>query len=138
MSTLAPTPSAVQRKRRFLQEENKKWPLEMVSIPRDQWPEDLDPRRFNVWRSREFLVQGFMENHGIVRLSVIRTELNDRGEFADGLTWDQLQWIKDSVGFADRDAVELYPRSCDVVNRANMRHVWVLPEPCSWAWRKKP
>lgn len=54
----------------------------------------------------------------------------------DGISWDALQEIKGAVGYADRDAVEIYPRDADVVNVANMRHLWITPEPIAFAWRK--
>ncbi|EOG1815585.1 hypothetical protein ACK3RA_000943 [Enterobacter hormaechei] len=49
---------------------------------------------------------------------------------------DALQEIKSAVGYGDRDAVEIYPRDSDVVNVANMRHLWITPEPIAFAWRK--
>ena len=32
--------------------------------------------------------------------------------------------------------MEVYPRTADLVNVANMRHLWVLPELLPFAWRK--
>lgn len=46
---------------------------------------------------------------------------------SDGITWDDLQWIKRAAGYGDREAVEVYPLDDDVVNVANMRHLWILP-----------
>lgn len=45
---------------------------------------------------------------------------------ADGVSWDALQWVKGAVGYADCEAVELYPPDDRIVNVANMRHLWVL------------
>jgi hypothetical protein len=38
------------------------------------------------------------------------------------------------VGFGAADALEVYPRDGDVVNVANIRHLWVLRDPLPWAW----
>lgn len=51
-----------------------------------------------------------------------------RRDARDGISWDDLQWIKGAAGYRDREAVEVYPRDGDVVNVANMRHLWILPE----------
>lgn len=54
-----------------------------------------------------------------------------RRDGREGISWDDLAWLKDAAGYADREAVELYPRTGDVVNVANMRHLWILP-PGTW------
>ncbi|MGL0761287.1 DUF4222 domain-containing protein [Citrobacter freundii] len=78
-------------------------------------------------------------------LEVIHYNRNDRtciasmansGRWKDGISWDALQEIKNAVGYADRDAVEIYPAQKDVVNVANMRHLWIVNEPLNFAWRK--
>lgn len=33
-------------------------------------------------------------------------------------------------------AVEIYPAERDIVNVANMRHLWVLPERLPFGWRR--
>lgn len=91
-----------------------------------------------VWMGGGYLVQAYDEPGGIVRLtvnSVIRDQQNSR-HWADRIPWDDLQAIKSACGYGDRDAVEVYPRTVDLVNVANMRHLWVLPEPVAFAWRK--
>ena len=88
-------------------------------------------------RSRAHLVQVFAEADGVVRLSVQRTDIRPDGEWADGISWDDLQRLKAEAGYGDREAVEVYPPDADVVNVAAIRHLWVLPEgervPFSWA-----
>ncbi len=44
------------------------------------------------------------------------------------LTWDELMMIKNDMLGEDVFTVEIFPRDCDVVNEANMRHLWELPE----------
>lgn len=113
-----------------------KLPTELSPVPKDQWPTARgDNPPFAVWWSRDFMVQVYSEAGGIVRLSVCRTKLaGDR--WKDGIGWDDLQAIKNKVGYPDNDALEVYPASSDVVNVANMRHLWVMPAPVPFAWRK--
>lgn len=42
--------------------------------------------------------------------------------------WDYLQNIKNEVFGKNAQAVEVYPKTSKVVNRMNMRHLWILPE----------
>ena len=123
--------------RRLLAKENSKRGDELDEIPREQWPTGLaGADRVRVWRSREFLVQQFDDPHAVARLSVCRTTLvGDRWQ--DNITWDELQAIKGACGFAHRDAVEIFPDERDVVNVANMRHLWVLRHPIPFAWRER-
>lgn len=44
-----------------------------------------------------------------------------------GLTWDELQHIKEAL-LPGRWAVEVFPPEALVQNVANVRHLWVLPE----------
>lgn len=89
---------------------------------------------FEVWRSRDFLVQLFDEG-GHVRVTVNRTHMPNGKDWADGITWDELQAIKAEIGRGDRWAVEVYPPDDEVVNDAPMRHLWLLDEPPSFGWR---
>ena len=123
--------------REHLARENAKWPATAVPVPEEIWPKDSESHRIAVWRSRAFLVQAFAEKDEVIRLSVNRTQLDDRGQWRADISWDELQSIKDECGFADSEAIEFFPRSADVVNVANLRHLWVLPEPLPFGWRKK-
>lgn len=131
---------AARRRQRFLREQNERYQRGVFEpIPPEEWPAVPHPTipLVGLFRSRDFLVQQYQEAEGIVRLSVLRTMVDGAGEFQDGISWDELQAVKDGCGFADRDAVEVYPAAVDVVNVANMRHLWVLPEweRVSFAWR---
>lgn len=44
--------------------------------------------------------------------------------------------IKRQLGYGDFDAVEVYPKDNDVVNVANIRHLFILNEPLPFIWRK--
>lgn len=118
-----------------LKKESKTYPDQLVPVPETEWSR-REPGMVALWRSNRFLVQVYVENDGVVRLSVCRTEINNRGQWQDNITWEELQEIKNQCGYEDHDAVELYPRAKDVVNVANMRHLWVFDEPLLFAWRK--
>ena len=95
-----------------------------------------NPNRFAVWTSSEFSVQAFNVPGDIVRLAINRNEriLSPR-LFADGISWDDIQAIKDKCGYADRMAVEIYPEANHILNIINARHLWILPSPLPFAWR---
>lgn len=113
---------------------NELFPQQFIEVPRSEWPKGQPPGIEAVWRNRDFLVQIYThESH--VRLSVIRTQVGDNGRFEAGISWEQLQWIKSQVGFGDRWAVECYPPDSEVVNEANMRHLWLIDAP-TYGWRK--
>jgi len=94
-------------------------------------------RPYEVWRSRDFLVQLFDE-HGTTRVTVNRTHKPNGIDWADGITWDELQEIKRQIGRADAWAVELYPADDHVVLDANMRHLWLLDEAPTFGWHTSP
>ena len=119
--------------------ENAKWPDALVEIPREKWPAYTPRGLCKAFRSKRFVVQQYETVNGVTRLSISVTQFSsDRpGSFVDGISWDDLQRLKAECGFSDMDAVEVYPSDKDVVNDANMRHLWVLDEPLSFAWRQK-
>lgn len=125
--------------RRAMEKENARRPQALEEVPPSQWPmtrSQYDPKRRGVWLSREFLVQQFQED-GATRLSVCRTLVDGNGAWLAEITWDELQRIKREVGMGDKYAIEIYPRDREVVNVANMRHLWVLDEPLSHGWFSK-
>lgn len=124
---------------RQLARDNAKYPEHLIEIPRDQWPprqKSMQPLR--LMRSRQFTMQIYNvgRNGAVVRLSVNRTEVEERTlRWVDEITWDDLQRLKREAGYGDHEAVEVYPRDCDVVNVASMRHLWILPAPMPFSWR---
>jgi hypothetical protein len=74
-----------------------------------------------IWESEEFKVYAFQDGKA-VRLDIERTD------GLDGITWDELQRIKNDCGFSDCDAVEFYPSESDVINTGNLRHLYVFFE----------
>jgi hypothetical protein len=136
MSTIA----ASRELRRELARINARLPIYLESIPRDYWPQhrgvSSDHQPVAVWRSRHFLVSQYRApSPAVARLSINRTTL-DGTRWADGITWDDLQRLKCEAGFGDVWAVEAYPPTREVVNVANIRHLWLLPDAPAYVWRK--
>ena len=106
----------------------------MTLAPEHLWPNrapGITPPTM-VWISKLYLAQLFEESHGVLRLSINSTKIkrlrsDDMPIWKDGLTWDQLMEVKRQCGFANSYAVEIYPPDTEVVNVANMRHLWLLP-----------
>lgn len=121
--------------RRQLKRDNARQPTVLREVPREQWPIMTVPP-LRVLRSRDFLVQEYSATPpALVRLTVCRTSLcGDRWQ--DGITWDELQKLKRECGYGNADAIEIFPADTDIVNVANMRHLWVMVEPVACAWRK--
>lgn len=117
-------------------------PVQPAAGPNMQFTDILDPvpvpdagnptapRR--AWRSRHFLVQEHEDGPGI-RLSVCRSDISL--ETGAGITWDELQTIKRGCGYASAWAVEVFPPDSHIVNVANMRHLWILPEAPEFGWK---
>lgn len=128
--------------RKQLYEDNKRFPKDaFADIPEMQWPIGFKANGgTGCFRSRDFLVQRFQEHAGpgaVIRLSINRTEIDNNGDYKADISWEELQWIKNVLGYHASDAVEIYPIQKDVVNVANMRHLWILPLPLAFAWRSK-
>lgn len=137
MRELTPDNKGVAVLNRILEAENAKYTEKLQDIPPHEWPSNA-PRfgLVRVLRSRDWLVQVFLAHRpALVRLSINRTRLASAGKWRDGITWEELQAIKNEAGYADVDAVEIFPRAADVVNVSNMRHLWVLAGDCPFAWR---
>lgn len=118
--------------------ENAKWPDTLIEVSADKMPPGMPPTMTKAFRSNRFIVLQFAPVEGAVRLSIRKADISDTliGSSTDGISWDDLQLIKDQCGFEDRDAVEIYPAKQDVVNVANMRHIWIVPN-IPFAWRHK-
>ena len=110
---------------------------EMRPIPPSEWPAQSLVTPTEVWASRRFLAQIFMERHAI-RISVCRTTLGKDGRWQDQITWDDLQRIKREIGRGEQCALEVYPAESDLVNVANMRHLWIpIANPLGIGWHQK-
>ena len=132
-----------RKERRSLQRVMKKqaeaWPQHLVEVPESVWPSPPGVTRpLAVWRSRHYLVQVYAEDDlGSAtqrRLTVNRVTLEASGGWDQNIPWEELQRCKRETGHGDWYGVEVYPRDRDVVNDANMRHLWLLSEPLRIGW----
>lgn len=108
-------------------------------IPFDKLPSKTKDL-LRVYKNDKFLVQIRDEKlNGNIRLTInlIHCKMN-KGKpiWSDGITWEELMQIKNLVGYAKQWCVECFPPEKDIVNVANMRHLWVLKEPPEYGWHK--
>lgn len=116
-----------------IEAENSKFGDKFVELKFDP---NINRNCIKAFRNRKFELQIFRERCG-VRLSICRTSIDRKGAWLDGITWDELQHVKNECGYFDRDAIEVYPAQKDIVNVANMRHLWILDEPLDFVWRNR-
>ncbi|WP_234407609.1 DUF7694 domain-containing protein [Pseudomonas bohemica] len=126
-----------RNQRRILAKESAKQPATLRQLPREQWPNFGAPDLIEVWRSRGFLVQIYIEPHDFQRMSVCRA-LHNGDSWVDQVTWDELMQLKRECGRGNKDALEVFPADTDIVNVANMRHLFFPPEPITFKWRARP
>jgi hypothetical protein len=121
----------------FAYEQAKKRPPKLTEIPRHLWPMS-QTKQTHVWHSQKFLVQMFDETpfQGIDtrRISVSRVTLKNDGRWEEDISWEELMQVKREIGFADWYGLEIFPRDIDIVNVANMRHLWLLAAPLDIGW----
>lgn len=126
---------AIQRA--HLKKTQRRFSPAFEKIPAPEWeklPVDIMPRE--VWRNNRFLVMLYEESNNILRLSILRTELRADGHWRDGIAWEELQAIKRGIGHGETFAVEIFPKDTDAITAANIRHLWLLPEPLPFGWRR--
>lgn len=120
---------------------NKTFPNHLIKLTDKKSLENRPPKCTSVWRSCNFLAQVYKdETPGITRITINRTtgKVKEDGtvQYDENITWEELQRLKHECGYGDFDAVEVYPRDQDVVNVANMRHLFVFDQLLSFTWRK--
>lgn len=125
----------IKRQMSFMHAENRKYGQVLMRVPRAQWPHEIKDL-FLVFRSRDFLVQFFTRTPrpAVCRMTVSRTMIDAKGEWLQGITWDDLMRLKGEAGFGACWAVEVFPPQWEVVNVANMRHLWILEKKPEYAW----
>lgn len=119
---------------------------DMRRVPREHWPlmPAMESIPLDVWLSVDYLAVLYKQRvNGRRRLTVNRVKRGrskrpgQMTDWRDGITWDELQRIKNECLGADVWCVECYPPESEVVNVNNMRHLWVLDEPPATAFPKK-
>ena len=114
-------------------------PSELTQVPRSQWPAQPSDAQVavEVWRSKKWLVILYVEKNGNLRMTVNRATITKNGKWEAEITWDELMRCKREIGRGEQWAVECFPPDSEVVNVANMRHLFLLDEPPSFGWRKE-
>lgn len=109
--------------------------MRMREIPKVEWQREVrsDAKTIviKVFKGRGFLVQ-VRKHNDTIRLSInkVKHHFEDgRPIWEDGITWDELQAIKNECGYADKWMCEYYPPEEDVINVANIRHLWLMDKP---------
>lgn len=133
-----------KKKRLILEKENAKWPEIPVEIPPHEITnfQEMNEKQglIRVLRSRYYLIQEYLVpmDTSITRISVCRTDIGPDGRWKDGITWEKLQELKRQAGYGSCDAIEIFPCDDDVVDVANMRHLWVFKDhKIGFIWRNK-
>ena len=119
----------------YLRKQNALYPPHLISIDLSSCPY-VTPGMIAAFRPDRFIVQVFLPENGGQRITVCRTSVTPRGDWSADISWDDLQQCKNESGFADHWAVEIFPPIGDLVNVANLRHLWVMPEALPFAWRR--
>ena len=115
----------------FMERENKKY----GDVLQQVFSDGKAPGPVKVWRSREFFCQLFEES-GVLRFSVNRTHVDPATlRWVDGISWDDLQRLKREAGFGGLEMVEIYPPDADLVDVANIRHLWIVSTRMPFSWR---
>ena len=110
----------------------------MEPVPECEWPlfPAFETIPLRVWRSKDYLAVLYEQRaDGMKRLTVNSTRRmpNRRRksgtDWRDGITWDELQRVKNECLGEDVWCVEVYPAQGDLMDVTNMRHLWPLDEP---------
>ena len=104
--------------------------MNFKEVPKSEWAilGGKNPP-LKVYKNEKFLIQ-VRQDGDYIRLSINRIETVPGFPilWKDGITWDDLQGIKDAVGYADKWCMECYPPKDEIVNAANIRHLYVMNE----------
>lgn len=96
-----------------------------------------DPTFVRALRNNQFMVQVYKEEFA-TRLSINKIAINKDGtRWKDGITWDEIQNIKNNAGYRNFCALEIYPPEDDKVDVANMRHIFVTSEEPLFLWKRE-
>lgn len=109
----------------------------MELVPEEEWPffPMWETIPVKVWRSADYLAVLYVQRtDGMRRLAVNSTrrtanrKRQSGTDWRDGITWDELQRVKNECLGEDVWCVEVYPPESEKVDVSNMRHLWPLDE----------
>ena len=102
------------------------------NLPYTSHPQDLD----SIWRNKKFTVMVWNVPAG-KKMTISRNTWDSHAcRYKDGITWDEIMEIKRGIGMGEENAVEFYPPDSEVINIANVRHIWILPKSATDAMLK--
>ena len=112
----------------------------MEPVPVTKWPfmPAWETRPIAVWRSRDYLAVLYEQMadgrrrlavNSVRRMGVPISKRREGSDWRDGITWDELQRVKNECLGEDVWCVEVYPAQDKLVDVSNMRHLWVLDAP---------
>ncbi len=87
---------------------------------RVKWPKGLE----KFFQNTMYSVQLHRKPSDWGEIILLMVRRNDEGPIR---SWSDMQRIKNEIVGKDRVAVEVYPPESDLVDQANMYHLWVLP-----------
>lgn len=92
-------------------------------------------RQLKSWVTLKDMLAAWVNDHYSVQVYEVRTNIGDVIQLVirrhDGRTieaWADLQRIKNELVGEGRTAVQMYPAMADLVDQANLYHLWVLPD----------
>ena len=109
---------------------NKEDAFDFEALRLSELPGGVPPEIRAVWVSRVYIVRHYRNDKpgGSERLSVDYAVPEFYGS-VDTISWDNLQRIKNTLGFEERYAVELFPPKSEEVHSIEQRHLWLVGEP---------
>lgn len=94
-----------------------------LNVPYSSHPEDIK----TIFRSKKYTVILWKQNRidGKQRFSISRNEWNSKERrYVGDISWDEIMEIKRQIGLGDVECWEYYPKDNEIINEANMRHIF--------------
>ncbi len=101
-------------------------------VPESEKPELFARQRervgdlLTVWKNNLYSVQVYRRAYGSAEEALHLAVRRHDESAVQG--WDDLQRIKNELAGGHRVAIEIYPDEAELMNQANMRHLFVLPD----------
>ena len=127
---------------RHIQKHHLPYPQKLTPIVREEFPQAgkfgiLAQILIDCWVNRYFMVQHLAHSNSeypdMVHLAINRIKRNQHG-WLENISWDDLNSIKQELGYGDWWGIEIYPEDAKLVNVANLRHLWILPKRLNIGW----
>ena len=98
------------------------------NIPYSSHPQDIE----HIYRSKKYTV--ILWKQGIdptllmgQKISISRNEWDSKSRrYVGDIVFDEIMEIKREMGLGEEKCIEFYPKDSELVDLANMRHIWVI------------